>query len=234
MPVTSDVGSSSILEKFLGQGDLFGIKYNTGTVYLEVDGWTQTKYDPYTKVGEIDPKSGSGFQRLVDQDGDDILFTEKREQKVKHVSIGVSPSQIRRYTNYPEDQNRLRQINNIGSPVTGDDFGFVDGDDSPYEAPTEAEELMIPPGQHLNFNFYNPDNRARKATAKIMMRQYNIAPLDPNNSSHRNAITRIESPGSPMPIYPAGSSDNQVRYDLQNYWGVSPLSDSEINDIVGQ
>lgn len=220
---------SRIEQKFLSQNDLFGIKFNQGLVFLEVEGWEQTKYDPYS-VGTVGPQSGSGFDRL-EHEGDDILYVENDQQKVKHLAMGHRPASVRRYTNYPEDETRLRGLNNIGAPVPGDNFGFVDGEDSPYEAPTEAEELYVTPGEHLNFNFYNPDTEEHEVLVKMVIREYNINSLDPNDSSDIAAIRRVLQPGSPMPVVPAGSKDRQISYTLKKFWGVDAISEQRAERI---
>ena len=216
-------GLQRITDKFLDRGQLFGIRFNEGIVFLEVTGWEQVKYSPYNQHDEVAAQQGTGFQRL-EHDGDDILFTEKRKKKVKHVAIGHSPAILRRYTNYPEGETRLRKLEYVGTPNAGDDYGYVDGEDSPYSSPTDAEELCIPPGVHLNFNFYNPDNKPHNPVANIVMRQYNIRALDPSRDADAKSIRRILSPGSPMPIFNAGSVDRQINYQLEQFWGVSPIS----------
>ena len=228
----SDNGVKQIEEKFLGTGDLFAIRFNQGYIFAEVTGWQQVKFAPLSQFDEVDAQSGTGFQRLEFED-DDILFTERRMKKVKHLGLGHNPSVMRRYSNYPEDETRLRKLENIGAPNPGDDFGYVDGDDSSYGAPTDAEELWVPPGQHLNFNFYNPDNEPHTPVVSIVMREYNINPLDPDNDANRNAIRRIMAPGSPIPIATAGSIDRQVRYDLQEFWGVTPTPVKQARQIGG-
>ena len=228
-----DKGVTKIAEKFLDSGDLFALRFNEGYVFLEVTGWEQIKYAPLSQFDEVSAQSGTGFQRLEHEGTDDILFTEKRKKKVKHVAVGHSPSIIRRYTNYPEDENRLRKLENVGGPSAGDDYGYVDGEDSPYSAPTDAEELYIPPGNHLNFNFYNPDNEAHTPLANIVMREYTIRPLNPDNGQDMNAIKRVMAPGSPMPVAPAGSVDRQVSYDLAEFWGVQPISASRARNTGG-
>jgi len=229
--MSEDSGTSFIGDKFLGEGELFGIKFNQGYVFCEVGGWTQTKFDPYTALSTVDADSSTGFQRL-EYESDDILYVENDQLKVKHIAIGHSPAIVRRYTNYPEGENRLRRINNLGSPVPGDDYGFIDGEDSPYENPTEAEELWVVPNEHLDFNFYNPDTEEHDVTLKIMMREYNISTLDPQDSTDQNAIRRIIQPGSPMPIVPAGTKDRQVDFQLQKFWGVQPISEQRAQRVA--
>jgi hypothetical protein len=224
-------GLSEITEKFLGNGELFGIKFNQGFVFLEVESFEQVKFAPFDNIGDIAGGGTTNFARLEDDDGDDILYLEQDQSKVIHASIGQSPAGIRRYTNYPESETRLRRIDNLGSPVVGDDYGYVDGEDSPYEMPTDAEELWIPPKTHLDFAFANTDNRQREPILNILMRIYRIDPLDPDVSEDRNAIKRIVQPGSPMPVVMAGGPDFQIDYQLDSAWNTEPIPRQRVDRI---
>lgn len=227
----SDEGLQPIEEKFLNVGDLFGLRFAQGTMFLEVQAWEQIKYSPYN-VGQVEGQESSGWSRIEDN-GDDILYVEKKDKKVLHVGIGQSPSHIKRFTNYPEGETRLRGLPNLGIPRPGDVYGHVDGDDSPFSEPTDAEELFIPPGEHLDFNFYNADTEPSDPVLNIKLREYNIRALDPDNSQDRNAIRRIVSPGSPIPIANAGSMDRQTNYELKEYWGAEPVPSDEVARIRG-
>jgi hypothetical protein len=217
-------GVTAVEQKFMNEGSLFGLRFRSGYIFFEVTGWEQVKYEPYNNIGDVDPGSNSGFTRLENSSGDDILFVEKGEGKILHTAIGMEPGFMRRYTNFPEGENRLRSVPNLGTPIAGDDYGFVDGEDSPYHEPTDIEELLIPPGSHLDFNFYNPSNRVREPVLSILMRVYDIRVLKPNREDDSNSIKRIVSPGSPMPIYPVGSVRNQARYGLGDNWGVTTMT----------
>ncbi len=226
-----NAGVNSITEKFLSNGDLFAMKFNQGMIFLEVEEFEQIKYAPYSGVGKVAPGESASFQRLTDDNGDDILYVEQDETKVKHVGIGMAPSVMRRYTNYPEGETRLRRLNNVGQPVAGDDFGYVDGEDSPYESPSEAEELWIAPNRHLDFVFHNPDTVEHEPVLNILMREYNVNPLRPDSDMDRNAIRNILNPMSPMPVVPAGGPDRQVDYDLHSSWGVKPMSEERARKV---
>jgi len=228
----TDSGVKRIEEKFLNTGDLFAMRFNGGVVFMEVSGWEQNKYSPYTGVGEIPAKENAGFQRL-EHEGDDILFIEKQKKKVIHVGIGMNQSYMRRYSNYPEGENRLRSIPNLGTPRSGDDFGYVDGNDSPYHQPTDAEELFVPPGVHLDFDFFNADTESHEPVLNIVMREYNINPLDPTVKANRNSIARIASPGTPMPIAPAGAMGRQIDFELQDFWETRAISINEARKLGG-
>lgn len=210
----------------MDEGSLFGLKFSEGYIFLEVTGWEQVKFEPYDNIGTVSADVATNYQNLNDSSGDDILYVEKGDEKVIHAGIGMEPGFIRRYTNYPEGENRLRAMPNLGTPTAGDNYGFVDGTDSPYDNPTDAEELLIPPGMNLDFSFYNPDSREREPVLNILSRVYNIRPLNPSNREDSQSISRIVSPGSPMPIHPVGSVRNQARYVLGEEWGVQPISRS--------
>jgi len=222
-----------IEEKFHNVGDLFGLRFSSGIVFLEVTGWTEVKYSPYTGFDPIPPGQGTDYQRLEDDESEDIIYVEQKEKKVIHGAIGHSPPSLRRYTNYPEDENRLRSLQNIGAPSSGDNYGFVDGNDSPFNAPTDFEELYIPPGVHLNFSYFNPTNETKDLKLNMKVREYNVRPLEPGNSADANAIRRIVNPGSPIPIANAGSPDSQARYTIEEHWGVPAISYNQARGIGG-
>lgn len=224
---------NDIEEKFLERNDLFALKFHSGLVFLQVEGWESNKYEPHTQISSIGSQSDSGWTKLNDPDGDDILHMGNNGKKVLHASVGHYPSELMRYTNYPESENRLRTIPNLSvqRPSNGDTYGFIDGNDSPYESPSDAQELMIPPGVHLDFNFYNPNsNKSRQPVLNISMREYSVSVVDPQ--SNPDVAKRVISPGAPMPTYPVGSIDNQKRMsDLEGDWGVSPMSKSEVRRL---
>jgi|APHM01.1.fsa_nt_gi hypothetical protein len=224
-------GVQPVTDKFLGNGDMLGLKFNQGFVFLEVESYEQLKYAPFDNVGTVQPGRASNFSRLDTDDNDDVLYLENDQQKLIHASIGHSPASVRRYTNYPEGQNRLRNHQNLGTPTAGEDYGYVDGEDSPYEMPTDAEELFIPPKTHLDFSFANNDNREREPILNILMRIYRIKPLSPDSTQQRNAIKRIVSPGSPMPVVMAGGPDFQIDYDLRSAWNAEPVGEDRVERI---
>jgi hypothetical protein len=226
----NDNGETKIDEKFMNEGQLFGLRWSQGMTFLEITGWEEVKVDPLSSVGPIPADSSTSFDRL-DYSDDDVLYMDKGEKKVIHASIGMTPGYIRRYTNYPEGEVRLRKFPNLGMPRPGDPFGYVDGSQSPYDAPTDVEELFVPPGVHLDFAFHNPDNTETEPLLNIKTRVYDVRPLDPSDSEDRNHIKRVVTPGSPMPIHPVGSVRRQADYDIRDHWGVRPISREEAKEV---
>lgn len=232
----NNTGYTPIRQKFLGKNDLFGVEFKRGTVFLEVEGREDVSYSPHDNLSSVTSQSDSGYNELQDPDNadDKIVYVPDGKQKVLHVGMGHFPPILRRYTRYGDIH--LREHANIGKPDgrNGDDFGHIDGERSPYEEPTDAEELLVVPNTSIEFNFYNPDNNNdHSPVLNIPMMEYNIKPLNPNRAPHRKAIKRVASPGSPMPIFKAGGLGSQVRYQLETDWGVPKVKDSQIENIVG-
>lgn len=217
-------------EQFLGRGDIFALRFNEGIIPLSVQSWEFVQYEPHTQMDSIPAQDSSGTTRLEDGDGDDILFIEKDSNVVYHIGIGQRPSSLRRYTEYPENGPTLGAFNNLSSVSSrgGDNYGHADGSDSPYEQPTDARELFIPPGIHMGFDFYNPNqNENVDPILNIRGRKYSIDFIDPSSGEGLNTVKRILSPGSPMPIADVGSMDNRKSIKTTG-WDVKPIDPSKV------
>lgn len=231
MSDTNSRGFNPVGEKFLNRRDLFGLKFSDGYVFAEVESKEFSQYGPYdsievngTEGDPLGPGEASEFQTLT-HNGDEILHISGREkQEVIHASIGQYPQSIRRYTNYPEASNRMHQIENLSAPRRGSEYGYVDGYDSPFNNPSDAEELIIPPEVSLDFAFSNPSSRQKDLMANIVLTTYGINVIDPRQN--KDTVKRILSPGSPMPIYPVGTGFDQIEYELN--WGVDPVNRSNM------
>lgn len=226
-----------IQDKFLDRNQLFGLRYKEGVVFLQVRELEDTQFKPFSGLEDIEASTSldRGFQRLEDTNGDDILFVDSVTDKFKviHVGIGQMPTMVRRFTRYPENSAKLRTIPNIEIPSTSDPNAYVDGFDSPYDEPTDAEELVIPPGQHLAFDFFNPDTDDHEPILHIKMRKYVIEVLNPRGTqAEKDAIRRIIRIGSSIPIFPVGSLDNQAQFNLGKEWGVKPVEINRARELV--
>lgn len=223
-----------IEDNFMKRGDLFGLEFNEGYVFFSVESWSFAQYRPYDLLDEISAQGDSGQVRLEDSDSRDITYLSPGVPKVLHVSIGQRPVSLRRYTYFPENADLLHQVPNLTNPSarSGDDYGFVDGSDSPYGEPTDADELVIPPGVHLNHVFYNPNqNKPIKPSLNIRMREYKVQVLDPKKD--KDQIRRIVSPGSPAPIYSVGTIDTQENISATK-WDADPIPADTVEKIRGR
>lgn len=229
-------GRRSIVDKFLDRNDLFGIEFNDGYVFAEVDEFSESEFQPFSNFGTVPSQENLGYTVPEDPDNsdDEILYIQTGKQEVIHCGVGHTPAMLRRYTKYPEGGATMRKHPNLGSPVSanGHKYGYVDGEDSPYDQPTDAEELLIPPGISIAFDFYNPDpTDDHKVKANFKYRVYSIRPLKP--SRHKEQIKRIMNPGSPMPVFSAGTADQKVRYRLGDDWGVNAMTEDDIQKLFG-
>ncbi len=91
---------------------------------------------------------------------------------VYQIFFGIKPSAIRQYLYYPSEKSR-RNLDEkpiyIKSP-----FGFVDGFESPYDAPSEETEVWIPKGVDVGFAWWNPLSSAEQVDIKMLINRYLI------------------------------------------------------------
>jgi hypothetical protein len=231
----------SIEEKFLNRNDIFVLQFRKGLVFLEVLTREITKYKPYSNLEDIESGTSldGGYTRLEDPASSNDILTpdDGDEDKVIHASIGHKPWFIRRYTKFPEGAGNLGKVSNLTfpRPSDGDDYGYVDGKDSPYDEPSAARELMVPYNVNVGFNFYNPDDDDHEPILNVKMATYEVSGLNPNNSDHQNAVRRALSPGSPIPTYVVGTPGNEAEAnsDVKRAYGVRPVSREKAKNIVG-
>lgn len=233
LTMQKETDATKIDEKFLDTGKLLGLEFNEGIIGAEVTSWKQHTFRGHTGLDRVAPGESTGFTRLEDGSGDDILYIERDKVKLFHLSIGHYPYTLHRFTNYPDGENRLRIHDNLGTPRPGDSYGYISGGDSPYNTPTEVEELVIPPDTHLTWNFYNDGDNEVQPVLNIKFREYEFRPLDPSDTEDKQQLKRIVSPGTPIPVFKAGNMRNQIRYELSEFWGVRPVGRSNVQQTGG-
>ena len=226
-------GQTHIDEKFLGRRDLFGLEFADGLVFCEIQDWEFLQFRPYTQVSTVASQDNAGDDVLT-FNNDEILFLEKGVEKVLHGSIGVYPQSMRQYTRFPEGQARRGTWDNLTAPsaANGDDYGYVSGEDSPYQNPTDENEFFIPPNVSIDFDFFNTSGRDRQPKLNLRFREYQVNVLNPQDSGDQDAIKRILTPGSPMPIAPVGTMKTKARFNAGDEWGVDPRTRDELDRIL--
>ena len=72
-----------------------------------------------------------------------------------HVFLGISPASLKVYLEFPKGTSQRIPDNQNFSNVS--QYDFIDGWQSPFDDPSPAGELRIPPGRNLTgFTFSNP------------------------------------------------------------------------------
>lgn len=97
-------------------------------------------------VGPISANSGVDYQRLHDDNGDDLLRNDDNQFRAYHVSLGVRQPEVRVYPRIPENENGGGWTYLSGSepdPTQGDNFGFVSGYETDFEDPSTKLETMV-------------------------------------------------------------------------------------------
>lgn len=217
-----------IEKALLDDRDLFALQYKEGLVFLEVDEYERIEFEGFSELEDIESGTSldGGYQRLNDANGDDVLYVPSNDEfTILHVGIGIAPSMIEMFTAYPEGSRDEGEFPNLSTqPTPGANFGMVDGSDSPYRSPTIASELVIPPKQHLSFNFNNPGNDTHEPLLHIVGRKYRVNVLDPRRNKNNNAINFISKPGSRAPIKTVGNFVTKAEFNMESEWRVSPVS----------
>lgn len=114
-------------------------------------------------VGPISADSGIDYQRLHDDNGDEILRNDENQFRAYHVSVGVRQPEVRVYPRIPENENGGGWSYLSGSepdPTEGDNFGFVPGYETDYNDPsTDLETIVWREGVQTEhqWGFYNTD-----------------------------------------------------------------------------
>lgn len=223
---------SEIQEEWLSERDLFGVRYKEGTVFLEVDEYEDTELDDFTPLEDIEGGTSldNGYQRLQDSNNDDVIYVGSDDENIiLHVGIGIAPSQIEMYPAYPSGTRQFGEIPNVSTlPTPGSNIGGVSGNESPYSSPSTESELVIPPKQHVEFDFQNRGDDTHEPVLRILMRKYRVNVLNPNNSDDLKAIKRIVEPGRPMPIKSAGSLRSKAEYNMRDEWNVRPMTRQDV------
>jgi hypothetical protein len=166
-------------------------------VFLEVQAYTRVSYrglvprdSSGNQLGPLDPQSGTGFTRLSDQDGNDVLRVETSDSPwlVTHTSLGVLQDSIRVYPRIPETEthpgfswaNPSEPSSEDGSP-----YGYVSGKEMEYYNPPSAlQSVSFQSGDRslTQFGFYNEHSSRRyNPILNVQGRTYRVVPIsDPD------------------------------------------------------
>jgi len=238
-----EAGIIPIQKKFLQNNFLMALAFDEGYIFGRVVRRRICMYKPYQVIDSngtgIDISEGShaGPYRVRDprNTNDDVLYLDEIMDRnfpwIIHGSIGIKPNTINVYMRYPEGQDIRGRFPNIDPivPTSGDDVGYVSGIQSPFENPTDFQEIVIPPKVHVAFEYYNKESTpeglmSHRPVLNLMFAIYWFQPLRPN--THGLLISRIARGEVPAAFFNIGAGDKLLTYgsDYESQWGVTPLS----------
>lgn len=129
---------------------------------------------------------------------------------VYQMFTGIKPSAIRQYLYYPFEKSRR---NLDMKPIyTKSPFGFIDGFESPYNAPSEQTEVWIPKGIDVGFAWWNPLSSAEQIDVNLLINRYLIKVIrDPDT------VEGILKGKTPARIATLGGLDS-LQYDARSIY----------------
>ena len=238
-----------IVEKFLEPNFLAALEFGEGWIFTRIIRRRTCQAKPYRLVDsagvDVDIAKSSHQAELRFRDRrnpeNDILYLDTSTNSgypwILHGAIGIRPSQISCYLRFPEGQNMPSKFPEIDPirPSSGDEFGYIDSTKSPYEAPTDFVEIVIPPGQHLGAEYFNHDSvRAHQPVLNLLFALYHFQVLKP--ATHPKLISAIATRAVPATFLTVGWGDRPLDMGstLQKDWDIKPISLDEAAALGGR
>lgn len=141
-----------------------------------------------------------------------------------HGAIGIKPQFINLYLRYPEAKEIPGKFPGVDpiKPSAGENLGYVNELNSPYDEPTDWAELVIPPYVHIGAEYYNKDSRAHQPVLNLLFAVYWVKFFNKGNL----IVKRIANREVPAAFLTVGFGDTPIDLGskLQTEWGVKPLS----------
>jgi hypothetical protein len=156
-----------------------------------------------------------------------------------HGAFGIKPQQVNMYLRMPEGQTipgKFPYINPV-RPASGDDFGYINSLNSPYEEPTDWVEVVLPPGMHISAEYYNKDaERTIRPVLNILFAVYWVELFTPEKNPDLIAnIAGRKYEGAKASFLTVGFGDwpENMGDMLITDWKVKPMSLDEARKLYG-
>lgn len=192
---------------YLGALAFKGSGIDPAWLYYVVQIAETLEYGPWDQASIIDITSSrvQAAQRpkdpLADPDNEILYIKDDDPPTLLHVSAGMSHTFLKCYVHYTESQAARGQWPNldpINSGTTIGDYqvGFW-GHQSPYDNPTTAGELWLPPKVYVALGFYNAGNFDVRPSLRFAGQKLHIRPLVPsgNEGTPDNRLIRKMAEG---------------------------------------
>jgi len=239
------LGVKPIKEKILDKNYLFALQFREGFVFGRTVNRRICQYKPHRLINtagtdiDIGASSSQAELRFLDRRNtkNDILYLDKNTNSgypwFFHGAIGIKPQYINMYLRYPEGKDIPGKFPSVDSikPSDGDDLGYVNSFNSPYDEPTDHVEIVIIPGIHLGAEYYNKDAvRAHQPVMNVYFALYWAHMFTKEREG--TLIRRIALREVPAAFLTVGFGDlpQEMGDDLQKDWGVKPMS---LDEAIG-
>lgn len=245
-------GIIPIEKKFLQGNQSFAIEFREGFLFGRVVRRRICQWKPYWLIdssgANVDIAAGSAQAELRFRDPrnpvNDILYLDTTTNAglpwLFHGGIGVKPQQIYAYLRYPEGDIIPGKFPNVDPirPGAGDPISTLNGMVSPYDQPTDFNEIIIQPGVHLGAEYYNVDpSRNHQPVMNLLFCLYWIQWFQPNtNPTLISDIALKRYEGARASFLKAGFGDfpHDLGPGLLTDWHVTPLTLDEAAALGGR
>lgn len=178
-------------QRWAEEDELLGVRFGQGWLFSRVIARGRRTFKHYSGVGNIDvsaARNAAEASLTVTISGQAVSILKLNTEKpfLYHGSIGIFPAHIQAIVRQPAAKTALGKFQNVGTEVNfsgsaSTRYYSFDGEMSPYERPTEAAELIIPPNMEVGFEWYDPGQYDAEPTLKLMFMMYELQILRPNS-----------------------------------------------------
>jgi hypothetical protein len=244
-------GVVPIRAKFLENNYLFALEFREGflfgrTLYRRICQWKPWPLiDENGDTVDIGPSSAQAELRFRDprNPSNTILYLSTSKSAGHpwffHGAFGIKPQQINMYLRFPEGQvipGKFPDVDPI-RPSSGDDLGYVNELNSPYEEPTDHVEVVIPPGLHIGAEYYNKDaDRYHQPVVHILFALYWVQFFKPATHAKQIAdiaLRRYEGAKATFLKVGFGDLPHDLGGGLMKDWDVTPIPLDEAAALGG-
>jgi len=245
-------GVKPIVEKFLEPNYLFALQFREGFVFGRV---IRRRICNYKRWALID-QAGNAIDIPADSHQGALRFRDPRNPAnvllyldtttnagypwFFHGAFGIKPQQVYMYLRYPEGETIPGKFPNVDPirPSAGDELGYINELNSPYEQPTDWVECVIVPGIHIAAEYYNKDTeRNHRPVVNILFALYWVELFKPE--THPDLIANIaarryEGAKAAFLTHGFGDFPEEMGSVLREDWGVRPMSLDEARALGGR
>lgn len=164
-------GIIPIEQKFMQRNDLFAMSFREGFIFGRIINRRICQWKPYPLIDAagavVDIPASTAQPELRFRDprnpANSILYLNSASSVgwpwFLYGAFGIKPQYIQMYLRYPEGDVIPGKFPNIDPvrPAVGDQISPLTGLTSPYEQPTDYQEVVIQPKIELGCEYYNHD-----------------------------------------------------------------------------
>ncbi len=246
-------GIIPIQKKFMQNNYLFALQWREGFCFGRTIRRRITQYKPWSLIDSngnvIDIAASTAQAELRFRDPrntvNSILYLDKTTSVgfpwFYHGAFGIKPQYISMYLRFPEGDIIPGKFPNIDpiSPAAGNRISDLNELVSPYEQPTDYQEVVLPPLTEMGAEYYNQDaDRNHNPVLNILFCLYWTQIFKPG-TNYDNLISRIALRSIPATYLTVGFGDHpqDMGPQMMQDWlgkGEEPLTLDEAAALGGR